>query len=272
MGHGDVHLHRVIIVVVPVVESRDAAARLAVGDLAALNAAVAQDPAAPGERFVLGEGLYSMDGDRGPVAEQAAICARHQGWLLIDEAHAVGVLGPQGRGVCAEAGVDDHPRLLARVGTFGKALGGHGAFIACDAATRDLIVNAGRTYVFTTALPPASAGAALEALRIVQSNEGAERRAAVVTHAARVVAAAQDRGLAVSGVDPERPGPIVPIVLGHAQRALDVAAALLNSGIYAKAIRPPTVAPGTSRLRITVSAAHSAADVDLLIDALARAI
>lgn len=237
-------------------------------DVAALAEALAEEVA--GEQFVLGEGLYSMDGDRGPVAEQAEVSARHGAWLLVDEAHAIGVLGPRGRGVCAEQGVGDHPALLARVGTFGKALGGHGAFIATDGATRDLLVNAGRTYIFTTGLPPAAAGAALQGVRIARSDEGDDRRATVLNHARRIVDGATDLGLPVSGVDPADPGPIVPIVLGSASRALAVAASLLDAGIYVKAIRPPTVAPGTCRLRVTVGAAHTDADVDALLAALSR--
>ncbi len=236
------------------------------GDVAALDAALADDAGRDGERFVLSEGLYSMDGDRGPVAAQADTAQRHGAWLLVDEAHAIGVLGPGGRGVCAERGVSP----LARVGTFGKALGSHGAFIATDAETRALLVNAGRTYIFTTALPPASMGAALEALRIARSDEGDALRARAVHNARRVAQAASGLGFGLSGTDLDDPGPIVPILLGEAQVALDSAAALLDAGVYAKAIRPPTVPAGTCRLRVTVSASHTEADLDLLIGALER--
>ena len=234
------------------------------GDVAALREALAED--VTGEQFVLGEGLYSMDGDRGPVAEQAEACT--DAWLLVDEAHAVGVLGPAGRGVCAEQGVGDHPRLLARVGTFGKAFGSHGAFVACSAAVRDLLVNSGRTYVFTTGLPPAAAGAAAKALEIVQSDEGEALRARVLRHARRIVDALQERGLGLAGLDPAAPGPIIPILAGSADAALTLAARLLDAGIYAKAIRPPTVPPGTSRIRVTVSAAHTDDDIDRLLGVL----
>jgi 8-amino-7-oxononanoate synthase len=229
----------------------------------------------PGERFLLGEGLYSMDGDRGPVAGWAAASRAHGAHLLVDEAHAVGVLGPEGRGVCAEAGVpargsDGGP--LVRVGTFGKAFGAHGAFVATDGATRDLLVNAGRAYVFSTGVPPAAAGAAREALRIVRSDEGAERRATVLARARQLAHGAAELGLPLAGFAVERPSPIVPIVLGAAARALEVAARLLDAGIYAKAIRPPTVPDGTSRIRFTVSANHTAAHVDSALAALRAAI
>ena len=241
--------------------------KVAHGDIEGLDAALTEDAGSSGERFVLGEGLYSMDGDRGPVAAQAAVAARHGAWLLVDEAHAIGVLGPGGRGVCAEQGVSP----LARVGTFGKALGSHGAFIATDPETRDLIVNAGRTYIFTTGLPPASAGAALEAIRIARSDEGDDRRSRVLAHARRVSEAATELGFGLPGIDRASPGPIVPVVFGAADLALEAAATLLDAGVYAKAIRPPTVPAGTCRLRITVSASHTDADIEQLLDALARA-
>lgn len=218
----------------------------------------------PNRAFVLGEGLYSMDGDRGPVAGWHAAATEVGAHLLVDEAHAVGVLGPQGRGTCAE--VDVHP--LARVGTLGKAFGAHGAFIATDAATRALIVNAGRAYVFSTAVAPAVAGAARAALRIIRSDEGAARRARVLSLARRLAEGAADLGFDLAAYDLDAPTPIVPVVLGSPARAIAVAAALLDRGVYAKAIRPPTVPPGTSRIRFTLSAAHTEEHVDRALKAL----
>jgi len=127
--------------------ARASVVRVPHGDVAAVAAALEDPPR--GEQFVVGEGLYSMDGDRGPVRGWADACAG-RGWLIVDEAHALGVIGPGGGGVCAEQGVAP----LARVGTFGKALGAHGAFVAGSAELRELLVNTGRTYIFTTALPP----------------------------------------------------------------------------------------------------------------------
>lgn len=228
------------------------------------------------QRFLVGEGLYSMDGDRGPVLGWSAVAAEHGAHLLVDEAHAVGVLGPQGQGACAEAGLastwDGGVGPLARVGTFGKAFGSHGAFIATDRTTRDLLVNAGRTYVFSTGLPPAAVGGALAALRIIRSAEGAQRRARLLGLAGRLARGAQDLGLPLSRFDIDRPTPIVPVVLGSAARALRVAAALLDRGVYAKAIRPPTVPEGTSRIRCTLSAGHTEDHIDEALVALEGAL
>ncbi len=214
-----------------------------------------------GEQFVVGEGLYSMDGDRGPVAGWAEACSG-RGWLLVDEAHAVGVFGPEGAGVCAEQGVQP----LARMGTFGKALGAHGAFVAGSAELRSLLVNTGRSYIFTTALPPASAGAALASLAIVRSERGAALRERLAGLSRRLREGLKDAGYDVLG---DADSPIVPVVVGSADRAMARYEELLEAGVYAMAIRPPTVPVGTCRIRFTVSAAHSEADVDRLLRAMA---
>jgi 8-amino-7-oxononanoate synthase len=225
-------------------------------DVAGVAAALENPPR--GQQFVVGEGLYSMDGDRGPVRGWAD-AAEGRGWLVVDEAHAVGVLGPSGRGVCAEAGVSP----LARVGTFGKAFGAHGAFVAGSSDLRSLLVNTGRTYIFTTGLPPAAAGAALHALGVVRSDRGEELRARVASIAQRVRRGLRERGWSVLG---DEDSPIVPVVIGAASAAMERYEALLEAGIYAMAIRPPTVAAGTCRIRLTVSAAHRDADVDQLLE------
>ncbi len=228
-----------------------------------LGGASESDSEGGGETFVVAEGLYSMDGDRGPLAEWAALSSQAGAHLLVDEAHALGVLGPQGRGASAEAGVER--RCLARVGTFGKALGSHGAFVACSSGLRDLIVNSGRTYIFTTGLPPACAGAALAALEIVRSDEGAGLMGRLAELSRRLRKGLIELGLDVLG-DPD--SPIVPVVVGSEAAAMARYQALLERGIYAMAIRPPTVAPGTCRLRFTLSAEHCAADVDLVLAAM----
>ncbi len=222
-------------------------------------AAALRDPPT-GARFVVGEGLYSMDGDRGPVRAWSEVCG-DRAWLLVDEAHAIGVLGPGGRGACAEAGVEP----LARVGTFGKALGAHGAFVAGSTALRELLVNTGRTHVFTTALPPPSAGAALVGLRIARSDRGDALRSRLSALARRLRAGLIDRGFDVLG---DADAPIVPAVIGPADAAMARYEALLDRGYYAMAIRPPTVPAGTCRLRFTLSARHTAADVDGLLAAM----
>lgn len=255
--------------------SRAGVERVAHADADAAREALSLPSA--GERFLVGEGLYSMDGDRGPVAAWASVATDAGAWLLVDEAHAVGVLGPEGAGTCAEAELSPHTTangspLLARVGTFGKALGSHGAFVAADSETCDLLANVGRSYVFTTALPPPSAEAARVALGIVRSDEGAELRARVLALSGRLARGARDLGLDLAGFHVERPTPIVPVVLGSPERALAVSNAMLELGVYARAIRPPTVPEGTSRIRFTLSAVHTEEDVDVALRALERAL
>jgi len=216
-----------------------------------------------GETFVVAEGLYSMDGDRAPLEPWARAAGLHGAHLLVDEAHALGVLGPAGRGACAEAGVGSD--VLARVGTFGKALGSHGAFVATDTTTRDLIVNSGRTYIFTTGLPPASMGAALAALEIVRSDEGAELRGRLGIAALRFREGLRSLGLDVLG---DEDAAVLPVVVGSEERAMGLYQRLLEQGIYAMAIRPPTVARGTCRLRFTLSALHTDGMIDDALHAL----
>ena len=202
------------------------------------------DDAPSGRRpIVVTDSVFSMDGDVALVAELAAACAAHGALLVLDEAHAV--FGP-------EAPVGG--AVTIRVGTLSKALGAQGGFAACPAPFADLLVNRARSYIFTTALTPADAAAALAAVRLMRGPEGT----ALVEHLRHLV----DR------IEPGHPSPIVPLVLGDEERALKAAAALLERGIFVPAIRPPTVAPGSSRLRIALSAAHTDAMLDELLAAL----
>ncbi|MEO6629817.1 MAG: aminotransferase class I/II-fold pyridoxal phosphate-dependent enzyme [Aquihabitans sp.] len=213
-------------------------------DLVALEELVAS---APGPTLVVADTVFSMDGDALDVAAVAAVCRRHGSLLVLDEAHAV--LGPDPTPGDV-AGVE-----VIRVGTLSKTLGALGGFVACSESVADLLVNAARSSIFTTALTPADAAAALAALRIVRSPEGDRLRAVLRGHVDRLA--------------PGHPSPIVPVVLGDEARAVAAATALLQSGLLVPAIRPPTVAPGSSRLRVTFSAAHTEAEVDHLLSALA---
>ena len=220
------------------------------------------------QRFVVGEGLYSMDGERGDIAGWVAareVAGTETTHLLVDEAHAIAVLGPQGRGVAAEAGLQ--ASVLARVGTLGKALGAHGAFIASDAATIDLLRNTSRAYIFTTGLAPAPVAAGLRALEIVRSDEGQELRERLASLSIRFREGAQDLGFELAG---DAGVPIVPLILGGANRAMEFFARLLDEGVFAMAIRPPTVRRGRCRIRFTLSAAHQNEHVDVALAALAR--
>jgi 7-keto-8-aminopelargonate synthetase-like enzyme len=196
-----------------------------------------------GPALVVTDAVFSMDGDEAPVHELRAVCRRHGALLVVDEAHAV--LGPH---------LDAAPDVI-RVGTLSKALGALGGFVAASSAVVGLLVNRARPFIFTTAPTPPDTAAALAALRIVRSAEGDALVATLRRH--------------VDAVAPRHPSPVVPVVLGSEAAAVAASAALLEQGLLVPAIRPPTVAPGTSRLRVALSAAHTDAQVERLVKALA---
>jgi 8-amino-7-oxononanoate synthase len=210
--------------------------------------------------FVVTDTVFSMDGDRADVAALRALAVEHRAALLVDEAHALGVLGPSGRGLCAEAGV--RPDVL--VGTLGKAFGTAGAFVAGSQALCDLLRNRARSYVYSTAPPPALAEAARHACDLVECADDA--RARLLTHARRLRDALRAQGWDARG----HGSPIVPVVIGDAAPTMRTAAALLEAGVLAHGIRPPTVPAGTSRLRVVPTAAHSAEQIDVVIAAFER--
>ena len=211
-------------------------------------------------KLVVTDAVFSMDGDAAPLVEIAALCERHGAMLYVDEAHAVGVLGPSGAGLAEALGVKG--RVDVEMGTLGKALGSFGAYVAVERRLRDLLLTRARTFVFTTALPPASCGAALAALAIVRGEP--ERRARLLALCDRVRAGLTRLGFDVSRVV----SPIFPVILGSEERALAAAAALRARGYFVRAIRPPTVPAGTSRLRVALSAGLTPAQVDGFLAAL----
>ena len=212
-------------------------------------------------RLVVTDAVFSMDGDVAPLEDLLALCERHDALLVVDDAHGIGVRGPQGRGSVQALGLQSD--CLVYMGTLGKAAGLSGAFVAADALIVDRLVQRARTYVFSTAAPPALAHATLTALELMRSADAARMRLAA--HRQRLRAAAPDwlpyRLLASST-------PIQPLVIGENKAVVDAADALLEQGLWAPAIRPPTVPPGSARLRIALSAAHRAEDVERLCAAL----
>jgi 8-amino-7-oxononanoate synthase len=211
-------------------------------------------------KLVVTDAVFSMDGDAAPLRPIAGLCEHHGAMLYVDEAHAAGVLGPTGAGLAEALGVRD--RVDVHMGTLGKALGAAGAYVAGARDLTDLLTSRARTFVFTTALPPAACGAALAALEIVATEP--ERRARLEALSARMKA-----GLGALGFDVARVvAPIFPVVLGSEARALAVAAALRARGFLVRAIRPPTVPRGTSRLRVSLRADHTEAQVDAFLAAL----
>lgn len=230
-----------------------------------VDAAAERLGAGEGHTLLVTDGVFSMDGDEAPVAALARLAARTGATLMVDDAHGIGVLGESGGGLLEEAGLgqDEVPVLI---GTLGKAFGAAGAFIAGSGALIQQIVNEGRSVIYSTAMSPAMAQAGLAALdRIPFQPELRER---LHTNIAYFRAGATQRGLALL----ESRTPIQPLVLGSEQRALSVSARLEAAGFLVSAIRPPTVPPGTSRLRMTLSAAHERSQIDGLLDALAEAL
>ena len=210
------------------------------------------------------DGVFSMDGDSAPLRELALVARLQHALLYVDDAHGVGVLGPDGRGSVAAArlGVDAVPLQLA---TLGKALGGYGAAVVGDAALIEHLVQSARPYVYTTALPPAQAAATLAAVKLARKEHW--RREKLVELVARFRSAALRRGFELLPSDT----PIQPLLCGKDARATAMAAALEAQGYWVAAIRPPSVPEGSARLRITLSALHTPAEADALVDALAWA-
>jgi 8-amino-7-oxononanoate synthase len=227
------------------------------------------DPAAAARRlqgparrkFIVTDGVFSMDGDAAPLAALAAIAAREGADLLVDDAHGLGVVGPGGRGSVAAAGLGP-AAIGALVGTLGKAFGTFGAFVAGSEALVETLVQRARSYIYTTAPPPAVAAATRAALAIVRAEEWRRVRLAELVERFRAGAAALDLRLAASAT------PIQPVIAGDARTALQAAGALYDAGLWVTPIRPPTVPAGAARLRVTLSAAHQDEDVDRLLEAL----
>ena len=230
------------------------------GDVRALEAQLAASTAST--RIVVTDSVFSMDGDLAPLPDLLALCERHGAWLVVDDAHGFGVLGEHGRGALEHFGLRS-PNLVY-VGTLGKAAGVGGAFVAAHASVVELILQRARPYIYTTAAPPALAHALLASVRIIAGGEGVERRAALNARIAQLDAALDLRRWR----RPPSTTAIQPIVIGENDEALAVAARLHEQGLWVPAIRPPTVAAGTARLRVTLCAAHTAADVDRLAAAL----
>ncbi len=200
-----------------------------------------------GRGVVVSDSVFSMDGDLAPVAELSEVCAARGALLILDDAHAV--LGHP------EA---PHPECRTlRVGTLSKAVGALGGYVCGPRAYAELLVNKARSYIFTTALTPAAAAAALAAIDVIDSSEGTKLKARLRAN--------------IDRIRPGHPSPIIPVVLGDEAAAVAASDALARAGILVPAIRPPTVPAGTSRLRVTVSASHTAADLDRLLDALDQA-
>jgi 8-amino-7-oxononanoate synthase len=215
-----------------------------------------------GKKLVVSDGVFSMDGDCAPLLDVARLCAEHAAWLLVDDAHGIGVLGPHGSGLVNALGLTsaDVPLL---VGTLGKAFGTSGAFVAGDKTTIDYLLQTARPYIYTTATPPALAAATRTALTLVKGADA--ERAHLQTLIGHLRQGVSDLGYQLM---PSATA-IQPILVGANDAALQLSEQLRARGLLVTAIRPPTVPVNTARLRVTLSASHSLAQVDQLLNALA---
>lgn len=229
-------------------------------DLDALAARLAASRAEV--RLVATDTVFSMDGDLAPVTQMLALCDRHDAWLLLDDAHGVGVLGDSGRGALRHFGL--HSDRVVYMATLGKALGGYGALVGGAAVMVDWLVQRARTYIYSTALPATAAATAVAAMDAIESDPARVAKLHANIAVFREACAAAGLALMPSA------SAIQPLPMGAPDRAVAVSAALLGEGFFVPAIRPPTVPEGTSRLRVSLSAAHSPDDVRGLVAAIAR--
>jgi 7-keto-8-aminopelargonate synthetase-like enzyme len=209
--------------------------------------------------LVITESIFSMDGDRAPLREIVALKEKYGAWLMVDEAHATGVVGRGGRGLADELGVSQ--QIEIQMGTMGKALASGGGFICGSRTLIDFLINSARSFVFSTAPVPAAAAAADKALQIIQSEEGQRRRLALMDRVSEF-----NRLRQKSDAKPD--SAIVPVIVGDEAAAMSLAEKLYQKQLLVPAIRYPTVARGSARLRVTFTANHTSADVQLLAETL----
>jgi len=238
--------------------SRAAVKRYRHNDIAQLAQLLEQTQA--GRKLVITDAVFSMDGNLAPLPELLALCEQHDAWLLVDDAHGFGVLGEQGRGSLAHCGITSE--RIIYMATLGKAAGVFGAFVAAEQVVIDTLINHARSYVYTTATPPALACAVLESLQLIGQGDALREQLRNLIAQLRSGLAGLPWKLMPSDTA------IQPLLIGDNHAALALSEGLRERGILVAAIRPPTVPQGTARLRITLSAAHSAGDVAQLIEAL----
>jgi 8-amino-7-oxononanoate synthase len=220
---------------------------------------------AEGNKLIVTDGVFSMDGDIAPLQALSVVAKQHDAWLMVDDAHGLGVLGENGGGILEQTGLkQDDVQVL--VGTLGKAFGTFGAFVAGSEELIETLVQTARTYIYTTALPPAIAEATCSSLKIIQTESWRREKLRFLTE--RFRAGAGQLGLPLMASS----SPIQPLLIGQSEQAVAVSQALLNQGFLVSAIRPPTVPANAARLRVTFSAMHEEHQIDQLLDALAKAL
>ena len=214
-------------------------------------------------RMIVVDGVFSMDGDIAPLPDMVELAEDYGALLMVDEAHGTGVLGERGAGTVEHFGLTD--RVPIQMGTLGKALGGFGAYVAGSDVLREYLINRARSFIFTTALPPADMAVALEAVRIVW--EEPQRRRRLHQNVVHLVDGLKFLGFQVTNQGTA----IIPVIIGPEDKTMDMSTKLLEYGVFVAGIRPPTVPPGTSRLRVTVMATHAQEDLDKALEAFERA-
>jgi 8-amino-7-oxononanoate synthase len=214
--------------------------------------------------LIVTDGVFSMDGDVAPLAAIVELAQRYDARVMVDEAHGTGAIGPGGRGAVADAGLDGEVDVI--VGTLGKSLGSYGAYVCCDGEMAKYLINTARTLIFSTALPPPAVAAAMAALELLREQprrvEKLQRNAAVLRDALA------DEGLPVPAMSTQ----ILPVIVGDAEDSVRASERALEKGIFAQAIRPPTVPAGSSRLRLTVMASHTCSELRDAARVLARCV
>jgi len=226
-------------------------------DLEQLERELRKTPA-KSRKLVVTESLFSMDGDEAPLAEIVELAEKYGAMVMVDEAHATGVFEPNGAGLVAKLGLGD--RVLGQMGTLGKALGGFGAYVAGSNALRELLINRCRSFIFTTALPPAVMAMGVAAIELVQREP--ERRQALRDNCELLQAGLKSLGYSIANSRSQ----ILPLMIGDATQCMKLSDELLQRGVFAQGIRPPTVPAGTSRLRITLMATHTREHIDRALE------
>jgi len=228
------------------------------GDLDQLEAALKQATSAR-RKLIVTETIFSMDGDEAPLIGIVELAEKYGAMVMVDEAHATGVFGDNGAGVVAKLGLSE--RVAVQMGTLGKALGGFGAYVAGSGALRELLINRCRSFIFTTALPPSIMAMAIAAIDLVQREP--ERREMLWRNCRALKQGLHGLGFSLA----ESQSPILPLIIGDADKCMQFSERLLEKGVFVQGIRPPTVPPGTSRLRGTLMATHTCEHIDRAIEA-----
>ena len=228
------------------------------GDLDQLESRLEQVDTAR-RKLIVTESIFSMDGDEAPLAGIVDLAEKYGAMVMVDEAHATGIFGTNGAGVVAKLGLGD--RVAIQMGTLGKALGGFGAYVAGSRDLRELLINRCRSFIFTTSLPPAIMAMAIAAIDLVEREP--ERREALWSNCRALGEGLDSLGFAVG----KSHSPILPLIIGDAGKCMQFSERLLEHGVFAQGIRPPTVPPGTSRLRITLMSTHTREHIDRALKA-----